>query len=110
MIKRPFWLLTGVALGVGGTIWVERQVREAVQRLEPDNLAREVVERTRDGARRVGGRVLDAVETGRAASEQRERELRREMRLGPRLREVRARDARHRRSPSPTPGRLQARR
>lgn len=81
MLKRPLWFMTGVAAGVGGTLWVEHRIREAMARLEPDNVAREAV----DSVRQLGGRVREAVEAGRAASDLRERELRREMRLGPRL-------------------------
>jgi hypothetical protein len=32
MIKRPFWLAVGAALGVGGTLWAEQRVRREVRR------------------------------------------------------------------------------
>jgi hypothetical protein len=42
MPKRTFWLVTGVAIGAGSTLWAERKVRRAVQeaaaRLQPDAL------------------------------------------------------------------------
>src|ERR1700733_594259 len=42
MPKRTFWLVTGVAIGAGSSMWAERRVRrtlqEAAARLQPDAL------------------------------------------------------------------------
>jgi len=43
MIRRPLWLGTGVAIGVGGTLWTQRRARQAMARLAPDHVARRAV-------------------------------------------------------------------
>jgi hypothetical protein len=88
--KRTFWLVTGVALGAGSSVWAERRVRrtlqEAAARLEPDALvmtagrqARQAASRAGRGARRgavaAGGRFREAVVVGRGAMQRREEEL-----------------------------------
>jgi hypothetical protein len=47
MMKRPVWLVTGVALGVGGTLWAEQRVRRVLRTMTPDNVARGTVDRVR---------------------------------------------------------------
>lgn len=71
MIRRPLWLAAGVAVGVGGTLWAERRVRRAVDRLAPESVA---VEAGRS-VRRLGDRVQAAVAAGREAHDRREEEL-----------------------------------
>jgi hypothetical protein len=75
-MRRPTWLAAGVVLGVGGTLWAEqrlrRRVRQAVQRLSPEQVAGGAV----DSVRQLGDRVRVAVETGRQERERRETELR----------------------------------
>jgi hypothetical protein len=74
-MRRAWWLATGAALGAGGTLWVERQVRArleaARQRLAPSGLAAGA----RDSVQHAAGRVRTAVEAGRQARTQREEEL-----------------------------------
>jgi hypothetical protein len=65
MLKRVRWLTTGVAVGVGTSMWLQRRLRTAAQRYRPASLA--------GGA---ATRVRDALDEGRRAMRQREAELR----------------------------------
>jgi hypothetical protein len=77
--KRTFWLVTGAALGAGSSLWAERKVRRSVQqaaaRLQPDALVVEVGRSARQAAGTAGGRVREAVSTGRDEMQRREEEL-----------------------------------
>jgi hypothetical protein len=77
--KRAFWLVTGVAVGAGSSLWAERKVRrtlqEAAARLQPDALVAEVGRSARQAAGSAGGRVRDAVASGRGEMLRREEEL-----------------------------------
>jgi hypothetical protein len=79
MPKRTFWLTTGVALGAGASLWVERKVRRTVEqaaaKLQPDALVVEVGRSARNVAESAGGRVRDALSTGRDEMQRREEEL-----------------------------------
>lgn len=79
MPKRTFWLVTGVVLGAGSSLWAERRVRRTVQeaaaRLQPDALVVEVGRSARQVAGSAGGRVRDAVSSGRDEMQRREEEL-----------------------------------
>jgi hypothetical protein len=90
MPKRTFWLVTGVAIGAGSSMWAERRVRrtlhDAAARLQPDALvvtaargARQAAFATgrtaRVGARTAGGRVRHAVAQGRGEMARCEEEL-----------------------------------
>jgi hypothetical protein len=90
MPKRTFWLVTGVAIGAGSSVWAERRVRrtlqEAAARLQPDALvvtagrgaqkAATAAGRTaRAGAKTAGGRVRQAVTEGRGEMQRREDQL-----------------------------------
>ena len=79
MPKRTFWLVTGAAIGAGSSLWAERKVRQAVQqaaaRLQPDAIVVEVGRSARQVAGTAGGRVRDAVSTGRDEMQRREEEL-----------------------------------
>ncbi|HLG68545.1 MAG TPA: hypothetical protein VKV36_11845 [Acidimicrobiales bacterium] len=72
---RPAWLGAGVALGVGGTLWVEKQVRRrlrrAARRLGGDGL----VGGARASVGQLGWRLRDALESGRAERDRRAAEL-----------------------------------
>ncbi len=87
MPKRTFWLVTGVAVGAGSSLWVERtvrrQVREAAARLAPDALVVEVGRSARSVANGAGGRVRDAIASGRGEMLRREEELWAELARGP---------------------------
>jgi len=79
MPKRTFWLMTGVAVGAGSTLWAERKVRQTLQqtaaRLQPDALVVEVGRSARQVAGNAGDRVRDAVSSGRDEMLRREEEL-----------------------------------
>ncbi|HEY5098320.1 MAG TPA: hypothetical protein VII46_09740 [Acidimicrobiales bacterium] len=79
MPKRTFWLVTGAALGAGSSLWAERRVRrtvaQATARLQPDALVVEVGRSARQVAGSAGGRVRDAVVSGRDEMLRREEEL-----------------------------------
>ncbi len=79
MPKRTFWLVTGAAIGAGSSLWAERRVRrtvhQAAARLQPDALVVEVGRTARQVAGSAGGRVRDAVASGRDEMQRREEEL-----------------------------------
>jgi hypothetical protein len=73
------WLATGVAIGAGSSLWVERRVRRTVQqaaaKLQPDALVLEVGRSARQVAGSAGNRVRDAFSSGRDEMERHEEEL-----------------------------------
>jgi hypothetical protein len=73
------WLVTGVAIGAGSSLWVERRVRRTVQqaaaKLQPDALVLEVGRSARQVAGSTGNRVRDAFSSGRHEMERHEEEL-----------------------------------
>jgi hypothetical protein len=79
MPKRTFWLVTGAAIGAGSSLWAERKVRRTVQqaaaKLAPDALVVEVGRSARQVAGNAGGRVREAVSSGRDEMQRREEEL-----------------------------------
>jgi hypothetical protein len=62
VFKRLFWLAIGVAAGFSGSVWLQRRVKQAVDRFMPEQVQADV-------------RV--AWEEGRTAMRHREAELRR---------------------------------
>ena len=79
MAKRTFWLVTGVALGAGSSLWAERRVRRTVQeaqaRLQPDALVAEVGRSAKRAAGLAGERMRDAVTAGRSEMKDHEERL-----------------------------------
>ncbi len=79
MPKRTFWLVTGAAIGAGSSLWAERKVRRTVRvatrRLQPDALVVEMGRTARQAAGNAGGRVRDAMSSGRDEMQRREEEL-----------------------------------
>ncbi|HLH29382.1 MAG TPA: hypothetical protein VKW77_10720 [Acidimicrobiales bacterium] len=90
MPRRTFWLVTGVAIGAGSSMWAERRVRRtlkaAAARMQPDSLVATAGRgaqraglaagrRARTGAATAGTRVREAVAEGRRAMARREEEL-----------------------------------
>jgi hypothetical protein len=65
MFKRLRWLSTGAAIGLGGSVWLQRKLKSTANRYRPVEVA---------GA--AAARARDALEEGRAAMKQREAELR----------------------------------
>ena len=72
MPKRTFWFVTGTAAGLGTSLYVQRRVREAVERYVPEK----VQERATEAAKKVAPAVRDAVVEGREAMRLREAEMR----------------------------------
>jgi len=79
MARRSLWLATGVAIGVGSSLWMERKVRRTVSqvtaRLQPDALVAEVGRSARGVATDAGDRVRGAISSGRSEMLRREEEL-----------------------------------
>jgi hypothetical protein len=77
--RRTFWLVAGVAVGTGSTLWAERKVRQtweqAAARLQPDAIVVEVGRSARQVAGSAGGRLREAVTSGRSEMLRREEEL-----------------------------------
>ena len=64
MFKRIRWVTTGVAVGFGGSLWLQKKVKDAATRYGPAGVAVSAASRARD-----------ALEEGRAAMREREAEL-----------------------------------
>ena len=47
MPKRTFWFITGTAAGLGSSLYVQRRVREAVERYVPEKVQERVAESAR---------------------------------------------------------------
>lgn len=79
MARRSVWLVTGVVAGAASSLYAERKLRTALEaaqaRLQPEALVTEVGRTARQAARSTGGRVRDAVATGRSEMHRREGEI-----------------------------------
>jgi hypothetical protein len=42
VFKRLFWLTVGVSAGFGGSYWIQRRIRHAVDRLAPEHVQEDV--------------------------------------------------------------------
>lgn len=42
MFKRLFWLTVGVAGGFGGSVWLQRRMKQAVDRFAPESVQNDV--------------------------------------------------------------------
>lgn len=65
MFKRVRWMTTGIAVGFGGSLWLQRKMKSAAERYGPAGVAVAAATRARD-----------ALEEGRVAMKEREAELR----------------------------------
>jgi hypothetical protein len=72
MFKRLRWMLLGAIGGVSSSMYVQRRIRERMDRLQPDHVAR----RAMGAAQNVGREVKGAVTEGRQVMRAREIELR----------------------------------
>jgi hypothetical protein len=72
VFKRVRWLTVGALAGFSGSIWAQRRVRQAVERVMPAQLGDQV--RRRVG--RVSDDLLASLHEGRSAMAEREAELR----------------------------------
>ena len=72
MPKRVTWFVVGAAAGATGSVYAKRKARKAVERMQPNNVARVAVVRARSSGRS----VVDALKEGRTAMRAKEAELR----------------------------------
>ncbi len=72
MFKRLFWLVVGMAIGAGQTLWFMRRLRRYVDQYKPG----QVTVRVGDGLTNLGRDIRGAVVEGRTAMNEREAELR----------------------------------
>ena len=72
MFKRLRWMLLGAIGGISSSVYVQRRLRERMDRLQPDHVAR----RAMGVAQNVGREVKGAVTEGRQVMRSREIELR----------------------------------
>jgi hypothetical protein len=61
VFKRLFWLTVGVVAGFTGSVWLQKRVKQTVDRFAPENVQAD---------------VIAAVQEGRSAMRAREDELR----------------------------------
>lgn len=71
MFRRLFWLLVGLGLGVGATVWVIRALRIKVLQSTPASVAADLG----GSVRQLRADVRDAVDEGRLAMREREAQL-----------------------------------
>lgn len=76
MFKRLFWLTVGTALGFWGSLRLQRQMRERLQRYAPDRIA----EQASASARALAGDFKAAAHEGATAMREREESLRAQFR------------------------------
>jgi len=56
-MKRTFWAATGYAVGLGTSLYVQKRVKQTVERVAPEQVRADVADRSR----RVAGKARDAV-------------------------------------------------
>jgi len=79
VLRRLFWLVVGVVMGMGVTVWLLRALRIRVLQSTPGGVAVEVG----GSVRRLGVDLRDAVDEGRMAMRERESELRERLEARP---------------------------
>ena len=75
MFKRLFWLTVGTLIGLGSSFWAQRRLRQAVNRLAPEQVRR----RVSWSARALVEDLRAAAAEGRSAMRDREDALRAEL-------------------------------
>lgn len=79
MARRTLWLVTGVVVGAGSSLYAERKVRrtleQAADRLRPESIVAQAGTSARQAASATGWRVRSAVASGRLEMARREQEL-----------------------------------
>ena len=76
MFKRLFWLTVGTLLGLGGSLWAQRRLRQQLERYKPEQVTRRAFEI----ARGLAEDVRAAARQGREAKREREQSLREQFR------------------------------
>jgi hypothetical protein len=72
VFRRLFWLLLGVGVGMGGSWWVTRRVKEVAARYTPERISNDMA----SSVRTLGRDVRLSIQDGRQAMVEREAELR----------------------------------
>ena len=72
MLKRLRWMMAGVAVGMGGSVWAQHKLKAVAARYSPSGLAGGAAAK----AKGIPGDVRDALREGRASMREREAELR----------------------------------
>jgi hypothetical protein len=72
MFKRLFWLLVGTLIGLASSFWAQRRLRQAVNRLAPEQVRRQMSW----SARNLMDDLRAAAAEGRSAMRDREAALR----------------------------------
>jgi len=75
MLRRLFWMLVGIVLGLGASFWVMRFLRETAARYSPERVSADVA----DAVRGFGADLRSAAAEGRQAMREREAQLRAEL-------------------------------
>jgi hypothetical protein len=75
VLRRLFWLVIGMALGLGASFWIMRFVRETAARYTPERVSADLA----DAVRGLGADVRAAIADGKVAMREREAELRAEL-------------------------------
>lgn len=71
-MKRTFWLGAGLAAGATGAVMASRWAKKQAQRMTPTHIAKEMQGDVVD----LSKRLADSIAAGKAAMEDREREIR----------------------------------
>ncbi|HUY64465.1 MAG TPA: hypothetical protein VMV14_08115 [Acidimicrobiales bacterium] len=79
MIRRGAWMTAGMVVGVGATVWSQRQAAVLTQRARQGRLPGDVARIIDRGSRRVGTRLRLAVDAGRVEARRRQEELHRQL-------------------------------
>lgn len=78
-MKRPFWVALGLGAGATGAVLAGRWTKKQARRVAPQTLAREA----KGGIFDLGKLVSESIAEGKRAMDERERELRKDVGLGP---------------------------
>jgi hypothetical protein len=72
VLRRLYWLCVGVGVGLGGSFWIRRFVRETAAKYAPERVSADLS----NAIKGIGTDVRQAVADGRSAMHEREAELR----------------------------------
>jgi hypothetical protein len=75
MLRRLFWLMLGIGVGMGSSMWVTRRVKQVAARYSPERLSNDLTRSVRG----FGHDLRLSVQEGREAMLKREAELRGEL-------------------------------
>lgn len=76
MLKRVRWIVMGMGMGAGASVWAQRKVKLFMRSYTPPEVASRAARRGSEAAGRTAGEVRTAFAEGRQAMRQREADLR----------------------------------